>query len=98
MSTRGVLLSPLTTLIRYAGDFLVYLVVFFTHESLDGEHGLVRIGYGLPFCGVAHFLSPSLVNATTEGVVLWPSLLMMTVGSLPSMTATQLLVVPKSIR
>src|SRR5574344_1086835 len=43
------------------------------------------------------FISPFAVNATTEGVVLLPSLLMITVGSLPSITETQLLVVPKSI-
>ena len=41
--------------------------------------------------------SPSLVNATTDGVVRLPSWLMMTVGSPPSMTATTELVVPKSI-
>ena len=37
------------------------------------------------------------VKATTEGVVRYPSLLVMTVGVSPSITATQLLVVPKSI-
>src|SRR5205085_11912443 len=41
--------------------------------------------------------SPSLVKATTEGVVRAPSLFSMTFGLPPSMTATQLLVVPKSI-
>src|SRR5437588_2874643 len=40
---------------------------------------------------------PSLVNATTEGVVRPPSELVMTVGSPPSMTATTELVVPRSI-
>ena len=40
--------------------------------------------------------SPSL-NATTEGVVRAPSLLGITTGSPPSRTATQELVVPKSI-
>jgi hypothetical protein len=37
------------------------------------------------------------MNATMDGVVLRPSLLAITTGSLPSKTATQLLVVPKSI-
>jgi hypothetical protein len=37
------------------------------------------------------------VNATTDGVVLFPSALGITTGSLPSITATQELVVPKSI-
>ncbi|MGK0138492.1 MAG: hypothetical protein ACI9DJ_001948, partial [Algoriphagus sp.] len=36
-------------------------------------------------------------KATIEGVVLAPSLLAMTTGSLPSITATQEFVVPKSI-
>src|SRR4029450_7650673 len=41
--------------------------------------------------------SPSLVNATTEGVKRLPSSLMMTLGSPPSMIATTEFVVPKSI-
>src|SRR6185503_7422426 len=41
--------------------------------------------------------SPSFVKATTEGVVRAPSLFSITFGLPPSMTATQLLVVPKSI-
>jgi hypothetical protein len=41
--------------------------------------------------------SPSLVNATTDGVVRPPSALGMTTGSPPSMTATTEFVVPRSI-
>src|SRR6185503_1343277 len=41
--------------------------------------------------------SPSLVKATTEGVVRPPSALGMTTGSPPSITATTELVVPRSI-
>src|SRR5689334_22822725 len=41
--------------------------------------------------------SPSLVKPTTEGVVRPPSALGMTTGSPPSITATQELVVPRSI-
>ena len=41
--------------------------------------------------------SPSLVNATTLGVVRSPSALVMTTGLPPSTTATQLFVVPRSI-
>src|SRR5579864_3377648 len=41
--------------------------------------------------------SPVLVKPTTEGVVRPPSSLAMTLGSPPSITATQELVVPKSI-
>ena len=42
-------------------------------------------------------LSPSLVKATTEGVVLDPSAFSITLGILPSITATHELVVPRSI-
>jgi hypothetical protein len=41
--------------------------------------------------------SPSLVNATTDGVVRPPSALGMTTGSPPSRTATTELVVPRSM-
>src|SRR5437868_15500664 len=41
--------------------------------------------------------SPFFVNATTEGVVRAPSLFSKTIGSPPSITAKQELVVPKSI-
>src|ERR1044071_3698835 len=41
--------------------------------------------------------SPSLVKATTEGVVRAPSAFSITFGLPPSITATQLLVVPRSI-
>ena len=42
-------------------------------------------------------LSPVFLNATTDGVVLFPSGFGITVGSPPSYTATQEFVVPKSI-
>ena len=41
--------------------------------------------------------SPSLAKATMDGVVRPPSAFSMTLGLPPSMTATQLLVVPRSI-
>src|SRR6185503_12456547 len=41
--------------------------------------------------------SPSLVKATTDGVVRAPSAFSITLGFPPSITATQLLVVPRSI-
>src|SRR2546429_8092430 len=41
--------------------------------------------------------SPDCVNATTDGVVRPPSAFSITVGSPPSSTAIQLLVVPRSI-
>jgi hypothetical protein len=42
-------------------------------------------------------LSPSLVKAMTDGVVRAPYAFSITLGVLPSMTATQELVVPRSI-
>ena len=42
-------------------------------------------------------LSPSSVKATIEGVVRMPSAFSITLGFLPSMTATQELVVPRSM-
>ena len=42
-------------------------------------------------------LSPSLVKATTDGVMRLPSWLGMTTGSPPSITATTELVVPRSM-
>ena len=41
--------------------------------------------------------SPPSVNATIDGVVREPSLFGITVGSPPSITETQLLVVPRSM-
>ncbi len=41
--------------------------------------------------------SPVLLTATTDGVMRPPSLFVMTIGSPPSMTATTLFVVPRSI-
>src|SRR5205085_6072641 len=56
--------------------------------------GLV-IAWRLATCPTSR--SPVLVNATTDGVVRPPSSLAMTLGSPPSITATQELVVPRSI-
>jgi hypothetical protein len=49
------------------------------------------------FAGIPTNLSPSLVKATIEGVVLEPSEFSITLACLPSMTATHELVVPKSM-
>jgi len=49
------------------------------------------------FAGSPTLRSPSAINATIDGVVRLPSLLLMTTGSLPSITDTQLFVVPRSI-
>jgi hypothetical protein len=59
----------------------------------------VLIGFVIAclLAGSPTFLSPPSVKATIDGVVLLPSLLMITAGALPYITATQLLVVPRSI-
>ena len=49
------------------------------------------------FAGSPTNLSPVFVNATTDGVVLAPSVLATTTGFPPSITATHEFVVPKSI-
>jgi hypothetical protein len=49
------------------------------------------------FAGSPTLRSPLSRKATMEGVVRLPSSFAMTVGSVPSITATQELVVPKSI-
>ena len=53
------------------------------------------VGDSLPLGKIAD--QPVLENATTDGVVRPPSALGMMTGSPPSITATQLLVVPRSI-
>ena len=47
--------------------------------------------------GSPTFISPPSTKAITEGVVLLPSAFGITTGSLPSITETQELVVPRSI-
>jgi hypothetical protein len=49
------------------------------------------------FAGWPTRRSPSSVNATIDGVVRAPSAFSMTLGVAPSMTATQELVVPRSM-
>ena len=47
--------------------------------------------------GSPTLISPPSTNAITDGVVLFPSAFGITTGSLPSITETHELVVPKSI-
>ena len=49
------------------------------------------------FAGSPTLISPPSTKAITDGVVLFPSALGITTASLPSITETQELVVPKSI-
>ena len=49
------------------------------------------------FAGAPTSLSPSDANATTDGVVLAPSAFSITLGVLPSITATHEFVVPRSM-
>jgi hypothetical protein len=66
-------------------------------QALHRENGVVRVGDGLALGRLADSRSPSLANATIDGVVRAPSAFSMTFGLPPSITATQLLVVPRSI-
>jgi hypothetical protein len=58
---------------------------------------LVGLVIACLFAGSPTLRSPFFKNATIDGVVRLPSSLAITTGSLPSITATQLLVVPRSI-
>ena len=64
---------------------------------LMDEIVLVGLVIACLLAGSPTLRSPLSTKATMEGVVRLPSLLGITTGSLPSMTATQELVVPKSI-
>jgi hypothetical protein len=67
------------------------------HEALDGVivfSGLMT-AWRLAVCPTIR--SPFLLNPTTDGHRREPSAVLITAGSPPSMTATTLLVVPRSI-
>ena len=66
-------------------------------KRLIEEIVLVGLVMACLLAGSPTLRSPPSTNATTEGVVRFPSALAMTTGSLPSMTETQELVVPRSI-
>ena len=69
----------------------------YPYVSLDGGDGLLCVCDCLTLCRLTHNL-PVFVNATTDGVVLTPSVLAITTGFPPSANRhTQLFVVPKSI-
>ena len=67
------------------------------HEPLDRVDRPLGIGDACRLAGSPTRISPLVVNATTDGVSRLPSWLGMTVTSPPSITATTLLVVPRSI-
>ena len=66
------------------------------HLTLYGAYGPVRVRDGLALCHLAHHTLAGLGEGDDGRVVLAPSAFAMTTASPPSMTATQLLVVPKS--
>ena len=66
-------------------------------QALDGEECVFGVGDGLPLGGQADDDLAVSVKATIDGVVRMPSAFSMTLGVLPSMTATHELVVPRSI-
>ena len=74
------------------------VVIAPANEPLDREYGVFRIGDALPLRRSDRREPPRcLVKATMDGVVRAPSAFSITLGVLPSMTATQELVVPRSI-
>ena len=95
--TRTSSFGPLTT---------SYGTIFISSETSSYLRPMKRliekiVFWGLVTCwrraGAPTSRCPSLVNATTDGVVRPPSALGITVGSPPSSTAMQLLVVPRSM-
>jgi hypothetical protein len=97
MSTRGVSLSPFTTL------YGTLSVSCFDSENLLPIKRLIEytvfVGFvtACLFAGSPTLRSPPSTNATIDGVVLFPSAFGMTTGSFPSITETHEFVVPKSI-
>ena len=90
-------MSPLTTLyatvLTSLDDSLNLLPMNLLTEAIVFS-GLVT---ACLFAGSPTLISPSSTNAITDGVVLFPSALGITTGSLPSITETHEFVVPKSI-
>ena len=90
-------MSPLTTLyatvLTSLDDSLNLLPINLLTEAIVFS-GLVT---ACLFAGSPTLISPSSTNAITDGVVLLPSALGITTGSLPSITETHEFVVPKSI-
>src|SRR5919197_4882068 len=83
-----------------------YGTIFISSETAQNFRPMNRLIEKIVLCGFVtcwRFAGaptsrwPSFVNATTEGVVRPPSAFGMTVGSPPSITATQELVVPRSM-
>src|SRR5437588_3591285 len=96
-STRASPLGPETTL---------YGTIDSSSRTSASLRAMKRLIEKIVFCGLVTACrlatvptrrSPEAVNATTEGVVRPPSAFSTTVGSPPSSTAMQLLVVPRSI-
>ena len=48
----GVAVLAFHHFIRHAGDFILHFGVFSAHEALDGEDRVLRVRYGLAFCGL----------------------------------------------
>src|SRR5690606_5931567 len=97
MSTRGVSLSPFTTLYGTLSASFWLSENLLPMKRLMDEMVLPGLVTACLFAGSPTLISPPSTKAITDGVVLFPSAFGTTTGSLPSITATQELVVPKSI-
>ena len=90
-------LSPLTTLkADLSASFLDSLYLLPINLLIEAIV-LVGLVTACLLAGSPTLISPPSTNAMTEGVVLFPSALGITTGSLPSITETHEFVVPKSI-
>ena len=97
MSTRGVSLSPFTTLYGTLSTSLGDSENLFPMNLFIDDIVLVGLVTAWRLAGSPTLISPPSTNAITDGVVLLPSEFGITTGSLPSITETHELVVPKSI-
>jgi len=86
---------PLDPTAAAEAAFLAYGLVLLGAVGAAGAWPLLP--WACLFAAAPTKRSPDFANATTDGVVLIPSLLSITLGSPPSMMATQENVVPKSM-
>src|SRR2546430_1713681 len=93
----GQVVGPADHLIGHEFHLLLHLIEAAPHEALDGEDGLLGVRDRLPLGRVADQDFPLVGEGDDAGRQAVAPSLAMTVTSLPSMTATTELVVPRSM-
>ena len=95
----GVAVVAAHDLVRHHVDVLAHhrIVEPTPDQPLDREDGVLGLVTACRLAGMPTRVSPSPVKATMDGVVRMPSSFSITRAFLPSMIATQLLVVPRSM-